>query len=195
MELAQSAGRKLAERHRGARRDPDPTVTLVNYSESPRPGDWTLRASLVRMAQPEPELVASVLELVRRLDAVLHFVRSPLAKQTVECDRAITLETAATVGDPYPDTRVADLARLAANAGHNGHAVIEAYTTEVELSPEEQGALGLFSVALEFDRLADELAEWAPTAPAPPPIDAVKATIDRVRTMLDERGVPTEARR
>jgi hypothetical protein len=146
------------------------------------------------MAQPEPELVASVLELVRRLDAVLHVVRGALAKQTVECDRAITLETVSTVADPYPDTRVADLARLAATAGEHGHAVIEAYATEVQLSPEEQGALGLFSVALEFDRLADELAEWAPTAPAPPPIDSVQATVDRVRTMLDDLGVPIEGR-
>lgn len=144
------------------------------------------------MAQPEPELVASVLELVRRLDTVLHFVRSTLAKQTVECDRVITLDTVVSVADPYPDTRVADLARLAASAGELGHVVIEGYTTEVELSPEELGALGLFGVALEFDRLANELAAWAPAAPAAPPIEAVRATVDRVRTMLDGLGVPVE---
>ncbi len=182
----------LAERHRSDSREPDPSVTLVNYAESPRAGGWTLRASLVRMAQPEPVLVASVLELVRRLDAVLHHVRTPLAKVTVECDRALTLASAATPTEPYPDTRTAELARLVAEARDDGHAVIDAYMAVTELSAEEQGALGLFSVALEFDQLADELALWAPTAPAPPPVDTVRTTVTRAKSMLDELGVPVE---
>ena len=202
MERAQAAGRLLAERHLGAPSvDPEPAGSLANYAESSRAGDWSLRSALVRLAQPEPARVAGVLELVRRLDAVLHQLTRPLERHTVVCDRSLTLEAAsdtpsgwelAEPADPYPDTRVADLVRLASSAGPAGDQVVDAYLAEVELAAEEQHGLALLSVAVQFDRLADALVAWAPTAPAPPPVEIVDQTLADVLAHLDALGVPRE---
>ena len=202
MERAQAAGRLLAERHLGvAAADPEPAGSLVNYAESSRAGDWSLRSALVRLAQPEPARVAGVLELVRRLDAVLHHLARPLERHTVVCDRSLTLgaitEEAsgwqlADPGEPYPDTRVAELVRLATAAGPDGDQVLDAYLGEVDLAIEEQQALPLLAVAAEFDGLADQLAAWAPTAPAAPPVEEVDRVCAGVLAHLDALGVPRE---
>ena len=202
MESAQAAGRLLAARHLAAEgADPEPAGSLVNYAESSRAGDWSLRSALVRLAQPEPARVAGVLELVRRLDAVLHHLARPLERHTVICDRSLTLDGAsetpsgwelAEPADPYPDTRVADLVRLASSAGSEGDQVVDAYVAEVELAPEEQHGLALLSVAVHFDRLAAALVAWAPTAPAPPPVEIVDQTCADVLVHLDALGVPRE---
>lgn len=52
------------------RADRDP-ARLVQVSEAPRVGDWTLRSALVRYAQPAPEAASAVLELVRRTEGAL----------------------------------------------------------------------------------------------------------------------------
>lgn len=202
MERAQAAGRLLAERHLAAGVvDPDPAGSLLNYAESSRAGDWSLRSALVRLAQPDPARVAGVLELVRRLDAVLHHIARPLERHTVTCDRSLTIEDASAApsgweltgpSDPYPDTRVADLVRLATSAGSDGDQVIDAYVAEVELTLEEQQALPLLAIAAELDSLAEVLVAWAPTAPAPPPVDHVDRVCAGVVVRLDALGVPRE---
>ena len=193
MERARDAGRRLAERHQANPASAEPHGSLVNYAESPRTDDWTLRSALVRLAQSQPQLVADLLQRVRRLDAVLHHVARPLERQTVLCDRRLGLDTVDQApAAPYPDTRLADLVRLADDAGEDGDVVIEAYLGAVDLSPEERGALPLLGIAFWFDRLADELVEWAQVAPAPAPIDAVRATTNAAQRRMDELGVPVE---
>lgn len=49
---------------------------LVEYAERPRVDGWSLRAALVRYAQPEPARAGAILELVRRTDGAL----KPFAK-------------------------------------------------------------------------------------------------------------------
>jgi len=51
--------------------EPPELARLVDFAERPRTRDWTLRSALVRYAQPEPQRVNDVLELVRRVDAAL----------------------------------------------------------------------------------------------------------------------------
>jgi hypothetical protein len=41
---------------------------LVDFAERPRVQDWSLRAALVRYAQPEPQRVNDVLDCVRRIE-------------------------------------------------------------------------------------------------------------------------------
>ena len=194
MDRAREAGRLLAERHRATPAEPDPHRSLLNYAESPRAEDWTLRSALVRLAQPHPQLVADLLTLVRRLNAVLHLVAKPLGRHTVVCDRALTLATVdGPAVDPHPDTRTADLARLVADAGTDGDVVVEAYLAEIDLDPEERAALPLLGVAVEFDTLAEELVVWARVAPgAGAPVDRVRAVIETTQRRLDELGVPVE---
>jgi len=47
---------------------PEPTLGI---GDVPRRDDWTLRAAIVRFAQPEPVRAGAVLELVRRTDGAL----------------------------------------------------------------------------------------------------------------------------
>ena len=195
MERARTAGRLLAERHLANPADPEPSGSLVNYAESPRHDDWTLRSALVRLAQSQPQLVADLLQRVRRLDAVLHHVARPLERHTVVCDRALDLDTVdGDIVDAYPDARTADLARLAARAGDEGDVVIESYLAVVDLDAEEVAALPLLGVARGFDQLADQLVAWAVTAPSPAPIDSVTAVITAAQARMDELGVPVEER-
>ena len=49
---------------------------VIEYAERPRTDGWSLRAALVRYAQPEPARAGAVLELVRRTDGAL----KPFAK-------------------------------------------------------------------------------------------------------------------
>ena len=51
--------------------EPVELARLLDFAERPRVEDWSLRAALVRYAQPEPERAAQILELVRRIDAAL----------------------------------------------------------------------------------------------------------------------------
>ena len=167
MERARTAGQLLAARHLANPASPDPGGSLVNYAESPRHDDWTLRSALVRLAQSQPQLVADLLQRVRRLDAVLHHVAKPLERRTVVCDRGLDLDSVdGAILEPYPDTRTADVARLAARAGDDGDVVIESYLAAAELDAEEVAALPLLGVAWRFDQLA-ESARRAPVRPIP----------------------------
>jgi hypothetical protein len=51
--------------------EPPELARLVDFAERPRTRDWSLRSALVRYAQPEPQRVNDLLELVRRVDAAL----------------------------------------------------------------------------------------------------------------------------
>jgi hypothetical protein len=51
--------------------EPPALARLIDFAERPRTHDWSLRAALVRYAQPEPERVNGILELVRRVESAL----------------------------------------------------------------------------------------------------------------------------
>lgn len=186
-------GRALAGRHRPPA-EPQPELSLLNYAESPRVGDWTMRSALMRFAQPQAERAGAVLELVRRLDAVLHHVARPLERHTVTCDRALSLPLVDEPAAPYPDTRTADLARAAQAEPDGFGTVLAAYSGVSPLDPDEHAALPLLGVALLFDGLAERLAAWAHDWSDRPPVDAVDETCVAVRARLDDLGVPTEQR-
>lgn len=50
---------------------PPELARLVDYAERPRTHDWSLRAALVRYAQPQPQRVNDLLDVVRRTDFAL----------------------------------------------------------------------------------------------------------------------------
>jgi hypothetical protein len=47
---------------------PPELARLLDFAERPRVQDWSLRAALCRYAQPQPERVSTVLDLVRRIE-------------------------------------------------------------------------------------------------------------------------------
>jgi len=51
--------------------EPPALTRLIDFAERPRTEDWSLRSALVRYAQPEPERVNGILELVRRTEGAL----------------------------------------------------------------------------------------------------------------------------
>jgi hypothetical protein len=51
--------------------EPPALAQLVDFAERPHAEDWSLRAALVRYAQPQPQRVNDVLDLVRRLEWAL----------------------------------------------------------------------------------------------------------------------------
>ena len=50
---------------------PAALARLVDFAERPRAQNWSLRAALVRYAQPAPQRVNDVLDLVRRVEWAL----------------------------------------------------------------------------------------------------------------------------
>ena len=190
-------GQRLAERHAGttdAGQPPelDEVHSLLNYSEAPYDGDWTLRSSLMRLAQPNPARVGQVLDLTRRLDAPLHHVRRILERHVVVADRWLTpsgLEDLPLL--PLGDIRTADLARLVA-AGCDPSDLLAGYEESQELEHEERLAVPLLAVAVQIEDLAKTLSGWALVGPANPPLDAVDRFVETVGPRLDELGVPEE---
>jgi hypothetical protein len=61
--------------------EPPELARLVDVAERPRVDDWSLRAALVRYAQPQPARVSAVLECVRRLDFALKPHTTRMEKQ------------------------------------------------------------------------------------------------------------------
>lgn len=172
---------------------------LVDYAESSRVGDWSLRSALVRFAQPEPTRASAVLELIRRTDGALKAHRRRLESSAVPTlptlgagsfvadDRAVSV-----TGDGWVlDARAADLARVAARLP-DGEAVVAAYAGAEGVPAEELDAVPLLVVALGLDALADELARWADGRDGPPPVDAVDAAAAEAFRRLAELGVPRE---
>ena len=91
--------------------EPPELARLVDLSEWPRDENWSLRAALMRYAQPQPARASAVLEVVRRIDAVLHSQRRVLTDE----GPAIWAAVEAGEAGPLPDLlrAIAPLDRLA----------------------------------------------------------------------------------
>jgi hypothetical protein len=79
--------------------EPPELARLVDFAERPRIRDWSLRSALVRYAQPEPQRVNDILELVRRVDAALGKNAAALANKGPAFGNA--LEQGGEGPDPY----------------------------------------------------------------------------------------------
>jgi hypothetical protein len=200
---ATEIGRRLAQRHAdAAAAAPTPPLdevrSLLNYAEAPHDNDWTLRSALVRLAQRDPARVGALLQVSRRLDAPLHHVARALRAEPAICDEAMAApswDPDTVLGDapakPYPDVRIADLARAVA-AGNDIDAVLAGYRESTPLGREEELAVPLLAEAARFDLLARGLARWASSDLADPPLDAIDRVTTEVAGRLDELGIPEE---
>ena len=75
---------------------------LIDYTERPRVDDWSLRAALTRYAQPQPQRVGALLELVRRIEFAMASHR-----QTIEGEgRELWSTVQAADGTPTSDRLV-----------------------------------------------------------------------------------------
>jgi hypothetical protein len=60
--------------------EPPQLARLIDFAERSRVQDWSLRAALVRYAQPEPERVNRIVELVRRIEWALRSHRKAIER-------------------------------------------------------------------------------------------------------------------
>jgi hypothetical protein len=60
--------------------EPPQLARLIDFAERPRVQDWSLRAALVRYAQPEPVRANRILELVRRIEWALRSHRNAIKR-------------------------------------------------------------------------------------------------------------------
>ncbi len=189
----------LAEAHAGPVEGLADGHRLVDYAESSRAGDWSLRSALVRFAQPEPTRAGAVLELIRRTDGALkpHRRRLESASAPTHPDLGPDLFTGS--GDRLSvradaarvlDAPTADLARALLRLP-DGEAVVAAYVGAAAADPTID-AVPLLVVALELDAIAEALVPWAQTHDGPPPVDVVDQRAAAAFARLAELGVPRE---
>lgn len=173
---------------------------LVDYAESSRVGDWSLRSALVRFAQPEPTRAGAVLELIRRTDGALKPHRRLLESTVVPTHPALGSDALEVEGDTVSvspdatrllDARAADLARAGVRLP-DGAAVVAAYAAAEGVPQSELDAAALLVVALDLDVIADALTAWADVHDGPPPVDLVDAQAAAAFGRLADLGVPRE---
>lgn len=126
---------------------PPELARLVDYAERPRVGDWSLRAALVRYAQPHPRRVAAVLELVRRMEAALH----PHAKRLARDGQALWAAVAS--GGPGPDPYVTGLLRAMARFDRLGDVLAAWAVDRSGPQPDDEVDAAIAAVARDLDAL------------------------------------------
>jgi len=120
---------------------PPELARLVDFAERPRVDDWSLRAALVRYAQPQPQRVSDLLEIVRRIDWVL-------AKQSSVIERdGDALWAALESGSEQPDPFVVAVLQAAREVDQLGD-TLAAWAVDVTAEPPDT----------DVDRVIGELA-------------------------------------
>ena len=198
---AEAAGHLLANRHEVGV-EAEHGVGLLAFAETDRDNGWTLRSALVRLAQPEPVRAGALLELVRRFEWALQPMARNLERYLVSADRQLSWSRLieaedgwafAPPEDRYPDARVTDLARLNSGNVDEFKTVLAAYSSRIELEPDELAALPLLALLLSLDQLAETLVIWALVAPNHPPIEQIDEVCHRLHVELEALGVTAEA--
>lgn len=102
-----TAGRGHTLRGVSAEVHPPELAQLIDYAERSRAGDWSLRSALTRYAQPQPQRVSDLLDLVRRIE----FAIGP-HRPTIERDGAALWQAVqSTDGPPPADDQLLGLLR------------------------------------------------------------------------------------
>lgn len=172
---------------------------LVDYAESSRAGDWSLRSALVRFAQPEPVRAGAVLELIRRTDGALKPHRRRLEAAAAPAHPGLDpdqfVDDGGTVSirpdaERVADAPAADLAR-AVHRLADGDEVVARYVEAAGPDPTFD-AIPLLVAALELDDIAEALVPWAQVHDGPPPVAVVDERAAAAFTRLADLDVPRE---
>jgi hypothetical protein len=89
--------------------EPPALARLVDFAERGRTNDWSLRAALVRYAQPQPQRVNDILNLVRRIEWALNQHAAILERE----GQALWHELQGDVGSSTEHTDVVEILRAA----------------------------------------------------------------------------------
>jgi hypothetical protein len=130
--------------------EPPELARLVDFAERPRTGDWSLRSSLVRYAQSQPERVSRVIELVRRIDQVLHAHAKLLAAEGPALWAALAADS--TPSAP-PQAGVVGVLRAAARLDELADALAVWADDRSRPRPDVEVDAAVLEVAAALDRL------------------------------------------
>lgn len=164
-ETPAAVGRALAEIHvRGDSVGP----SLHEYVERLHPGGWSMRAALVRYAQPEPVRAAALLEVTRRAESGLHDVARRIEREP----------------------RLSDLGRALAHFGHDYPTLLDAYLHDADpIDDEAASVIPVLAVAASLDDLGAVVAAWAIEAGDDRPDDLIEEGCQQANGQLDALGV------
>jgi hypothetical protein len=124
--------------------NPPELAGIVDFAERPRAEDWSLRAALVRYAQPEPQRASDILEVVRRVEFAL-------AKQnkTLERDGPALLEAL----DGDDDAPLVGLLRTARELDSLGDVLVKWAIDYRKPRPDKLVDAAVHSVAAQLDEM------------------------------------------
>ncbi len=122
----------------------------MDFAERPRTHDWSLRSALVRYAQPQPERVNRVLDLVRRLDWALKQQSKLIEREGHDLWQALATDG----GDTDPQhAPILGLLRAAAELDRLGDIVAEWAVDRASQRPEAALDAVTADVARRLDAL------------------------------------------
>jgi hypothetical protein len=131
--------------------EPPALASLIDFAERPRTQSWSLRAALVRYAQPQPQRVEAILDLVRRIESALRAHTKLIEREGQDLWEAFETGQVPAGG---PNAPVVELLRAAAEidqlgdvlttwavdrAGERPDAAVDRVTAEVEHRLDELG--------------------------------------------------------
>jgi len=128
--------------------EPKALAELVDFAERPRVDDWSLRAALVRYAQPEPQRVNDLLDLVRRIEWALGKQAAVLARDGE--DLWATLESGATAGT---NAKLVDLLRAARELDGLGNVLATWAVDRADPQPDDEVDKVIAEVARRLDAI------------------------------------------
>ncbi len=79
--------------------EPPELARLIDFAERPRTQDWSLRSALVRYAQPQPQRVNDILDLVRRIEWTLGKQTALIEREGPELWNALGSGASSTEGE------------------------------------------------------------------------------------------------
>ncbi len=130
--------------------EPPALAQLVDFAERPHVEDWSLRAALVRYAQPQPQRVNDVLDLVRRTEWALGQHASLLQRDGAALWQA--LEDGTSPADAR-EAHVVDLLRVAEELDRLGDVLAEWAVDISGPRPDAEVDAAIQAVGAHLDRL------------------------------------------
>jgi hypothetical protein len=142
--------------------EPSQLAELLDFAERPRTHDWSLRAALVRYAQPHPQRVNDVLDLVRRTEWALGRQAAVIERNGQELWAA--LEIGADAPAPAQLTEVVELLRAAMELDRLGDVLAKWAVDITGDRPDAEVDRVLADVTQRLDRLGVPHEERPPRA-------------------------------
>lgn len=128
--------------------EPPELARLIDFSERPRTRDWSLRAALVRYAQPQPQRVNDILDLVRRIEAAL-----AQHAATLEGEGPALWNALATGAPAGPNAPLVALLRAADEVDHFGDVLAAWAVDRAGTRPDAEADALIENVAGQLDAL------------------------------------------